>query len=50
MWELQRMAAFMRRDEAVFAELLAQKTNADMIAEKKFMESELQRCIARNSK
>jgi len=50
MWELQRMAAFMRSDEAVFAELLAQKTNADMIAEKKYMESELQRCIARNSK
>ena len=50
MWELQRMAAFMRCDEAVFAELLAQKTNADMIAEKKYMESELQRCIARNSK
>jgi len=50
MWELQRIAAFMRSDEAVFAELLAQKTNADMIAEKKYMESELQRCIARNSK
>ena len=26
MWELQRMAAFMRSDEDVFAELLAQKT------------------------
>ena len=50
MWELQRMAAFMRSDEAGFAELLAQKTNADMIAEKKYMETELQRCITRNKK
>ena len=50
MWELQRMAAFLRSDEDVFAELLAQKTNADMIAEKKYMEAELQRCIARNNK
>ena len=50
MWELQRMAAFLRSDENVFAELLAQKTNADMIAEKKYMEAELQRCIARNNK
>ena len=44
------MAAFLRNDEDVFAELLAQKTNADMIAEKKYMEAELQRCIARNNK
>ena len=50
MWELQRMAAFLRSDENVFAELLAQKTNADMIAEQKYMEAELQRCIARNNK
>ena len=50
MWELQRMATFLRSDEDVFAELLAQKTNADMIAEKKYMEAELQRCIARNNK
>ncbi len=49
-WELQRMAAFLRSDEDVFAELLAQKTNADMIAEKKYMEAELQRCITRNNK
>ena len=28
----------------------AQKTNADMIAEKKYMEAELQRCITRNNK
>ena len=50
MWELQRMAAFLRSDEDVFAELLAQKTNADMIAEKKYMEAELQRCLTRNNK
>jgi len=50
MWELQRMAAFLRSDEDVFAELLVQKTNADMIAEKKYAEAELQRCIARNNK
>ena len=49
-WELQRMAAFLRSDEDVFADLLAQKTNADMIAEKKYMEAELQRCITRNNK
>ena len=35
------MAAFLRSDEDVFAELLAQKTNADIIAEKKYMEAEL---------
>ena len=44
------MATFLRSAEDVFAELLAQKTNADMIAEKKYMEAELQRCIARNNK
>ena len=50
MWELQRMVQFLKKDEAMFAALLAQKTSADMAAEKKYMEAELQRCIARNNK
>ena len=35
------MAAFLRSDEDVFVELLAQKTNADMIAEKKYVEGKV---------
>ena len=50
MWELQRMVQFLKKDEAVFAALLAQKTNADMAAEKKHMEAELQKATARNNK
>lgn len=50
MWELQRMVQFLKNDEAVFAALLAQKTNADMAAEKKYLEAELQKAVARNNK
>ena len=50
MWELQRMVQFLKNDEAMFAALLAQKTNADMATEKKYLEAELQKAIARNNK
>ena len=50
MWELQRMVQFLKNDEAMFAALLAQKTNADMATEKKHLETELQKAAARNNK
>ena len=50
MWELQRMVQFLKNDEAMFAALLAQKTNADMAAEKKYLEAERQKATARNNK
>ena len=50
MWELQRMVQFLKNDEAMFAALLAQKTNADMATEKKYLEAELQTATARNNK
>ena len=40
--ELGRMAAMLRHDEESLAELLAQKTNAELMEEKRLMESELQ--------
>ena len=46
--ELQRLAAFVRHDEAAFAELLAKKTDQDMAAERKQLESELQKATVRN--
>ena len=50
MWELQRMVQFLKNDEAMFAALLAQKTNADMAAEKKYLEAERQKATARKNK
>jgi len=50
MWELQRMANFLRDDEEAFAELLQRKTDQDIENEWQHMETELQRCIARNRK
>ena len=50
MWELQRMVQFLKNDEVMFAALLAQKTNADMAAEKKYLEAERQKATARNNK
>ena len=50
MWELQRMIQFLKNDEAMFAALLAQKTNADTAAEKKHLEAECQKATARNNK
>ena len=46
--ELRRLAAFLRYDEEAFADILAQKTNQDMLAEQKRLEGELQKAIARS--
>ena len=48
MLELQRMAEFLTADEEAFAELLAQKTDKELLREKKYDEAELQKAIARN--
>ena len=47
MLELKRLASFLRDDEDHFAELLAQKTNKDILAEQKQTEGELQKSKAR---
>ena len=46
--ELRQIGEFMRTDEEGFAELLAQKTQKDLLAEKKYLEAELQKAICRN--
>jgi len=46
--ELKRLAAYLKADEEGFAELLAQKTNRDILTEQKTIEAELQKAIARN--
>lgn len=48
--ELRKMARFLLSDEEKFADMLAQKTNADMQSEKRYMEAELQKAIARSEK
>ena len=48
MLELRRMAEFLAADEEAFAELLAQKTDKELLKEKKHDEAELQKAIARN--
>ena len=50
MLELKRMARFLQIDEEAFADLLAQKTQKDIINEQKALQGELQRCTARNQK
>lgn len=50
MFELRRMAQFLQDDEETFAELLAQKTNKDILKEQKYLEEELCKSIARNEK
>lgn len=45
--ELKRLASFLRNDEDIFAELLAQKTNKDILAEQKRAEGELQKSAVR---
>ena len=47
MLELKRLASFLRNDEDIFAELLAQKTNKDILAEQKRAEGELQKSAVR---
>ena len=46
--ELRGIADCLRADEDAFAELLAQKTNKDMLAEKKLIEDDLQKSVSRS--
>ena len=46
--ELRGIAAYLKADEAGFAELLAQKTQRDLLTEKRQTEAELQKALARN--
>ena len=46
--ELRGIADCLKADEDAFAELLAQKTNKDMLAEKKLIEDDLQKSISRS--
>lgn len=48
MLELRRMADFLRKDEDAFADLLAQKTNKELLKEQKQAEADLQKAIVRN--
>lgn len=48
MLELRRMAEYLSDDEDAFAELLARKTNKELLKEQKRCEEELQNAIARN--
>ena len=48
MLELHRMAEFLESDEEAFAELLAQKTDKELLKEKRHDEEELQKAIMRN--
>lgn len=45
---LRRMALFLQDDEETFAQLLADKTNADMISEQKHLEAEIQKATMRS--
>lgn len=48
MLELRGIAECLRADENAFADLLAQKTNKDMLAEKRKIEEDLQKSVFRN--
>ena len=48
MLELRRMAEFLRDDEETFAEILAQKSDKELLKEQKHCEDELQKAIMRN--
>ena len=48
MLELRRMAEYLRDDEDVFAELLARKTDKELLREQKRCEEELQKAMTRN--
>ena len=48
MLELRRMAEFLAADEEAIAELLAQKTDKELLKEKRHDEEELQKAIMRN--
>ncbi len=46
--ELRKLSACLADDEERFAELLASKTNADFLKEKKHIEGEMQKCTVRS--
>lgn len=46
--ELRCMAEFLRTDEDAFADLLAQKTNKELLKEQKQSEADLQKAVVRN--
>lgn len=48
MLELRRMAEYLSDDEDAFAELLARKTDKELLKEQKHCEEELQKAMARN--
>lgn len=48
MLELHGIAECLKADEDAFADLLAQKTNRDMLAEKKRIEDDLQKSVSRS--
>lgn len=48
MLELRRMAEFLRYDKEAFAEMLARKTDKELLKEQKQNEGELQKAIVRN--
>ena len=48
MMELRRMAEYLSDDEDAFAELLARKTDKELLTEQKRCEEELQKAMIRN--
>lgn len=46
--ELRRLARFVESDEETFADLLAEKTEQDVLRERKQMEADLQKAVCRN--
>lgn len=48
MLELRRLSKCLCKDEERFATLLANKTNADILKERKHIEGELQKCLVRS--
>ena len=50
MLKLRRMVQFLQDDEEVFAEMLAQKFNKDILKEQKYLEEKLRKSVARNEK
>ena len=46
--KLRKMTKFLQDDEEAFAALLADKTNKDLVAQKKHRENELQKSVARH--
>lgn len=47
MFELKRLAILLRKDENILAEILEKKTNKDIEAERKLIETELQKSVVR---